>query len=107
MRRDQRPSNCKPDRLVNNAPSTEKPFSTCEYPIAITSWMMLIVDKMTLILVGVRLIVYVQTRFVLITSPKEIATCLVRMPLARLHPHSSKYSGKRALCYSIYARISA
>ena len=52
-------------------PTTEKPFSTCDYPIAIPSWMILIVDKMTLILVGVRLIVYVQTRFVLITSLKR------------------------------------
>ena len=65
------PRICRPDRLVNNAPATEKSSSTCDYPIAIPSWMMLIVDKMTLILVGVRLIVYVQTRFVLITSLKR------------------------------------
>jgi hypothetical protein len=65
------PSNCKPDRLVNNAPATEKPFPQCDYPIAIPSWMKLIVDKMTLLLVRVRLIVYVQTRFVLITSLKR------------------------------------
>ena len=68
---DQHPLNYKLDRLVNNALATEKPFSTCDYLIAIPSWMMLIVDKMTLILVGVRLIVYVQTRFVLITCLKR------------------------------------
>jgi len=65
-----------------NASPTEKPFRR------VTIWMhtssvnskhyqlypvgaILIMDKMTLILVGMRLIVYVQSRFVLITSLKR------------------------------------
>src|SRR5579863_1633821 len=59
-------SHCRPDRLVNHAPELRISFPRVTNPIAIPSWTMLIVDKMTLILVGVRSVVYLQTHFVLI-----------------------------------------